>query len=43
MIRHVRSFSINIRNMVYCFVVLLHLMRVAFGELDEFLTIVVHP
>jgi hypothetical protein len=43
MIRHVRSISINIRNIVSCFVVLLHLMRVAFGELDEFSTIVVHP
>jgi hypothetical protein len=41
--RHVRRISINIRNMVSYFVVLLHLMRVAFGELYEFLTIVVHP
>jgi hypothetical protein len=39
MIRHVRRISINIRNMVRCFVVLLRLMRVAFGELNEFLTI----
>jgi hypothetical protein len=43
MIRHIRSISINIKNMVSCFVVLVHLMRVAFVELDEFLTIVVHP
>jgi hypothetical protein len=43
MIRHVRSISINIRKMVSCFVILFHLMRVAFGELDEFLTVVVHP
>jgi hypothetical protein len=42
MIRHVRSISINIRNMISFFVVLLHLMRVVFGELDELLTIVVH-
>jgi hypothetical protein len=42
MIRYVRSISIKIRNMVSCFVVLFHLMRVAFGELYEFLTIVVH-
>jgi hypothetical protein len=43
MIMHVRRISINIANMVSCFDILLHLMRVAFGELDEFLTIVVHP
>jgi hypothetical protein len=43
MIRHVRRISFNIRNMVSCFVVLLYLMRVAFGELDEFLTIGIHP
>jgi hypothetical protein len=42
-IRHVRSISINIGKMVSCFVVLLHLMSVAFGELDKLLTIVVHP
>jgi hypothetical protein len=30
-------------NMVSYFVVLLHLMRVAFDEFDEFLTIGVHP
>jgi hypothetical protein len=29
--------------MVSCFVILLHLMRVVFDELDEFLTIVVYP
>jgi hypothetical protein len=43
MIRHVRSININNRNMVSCFIVLLHLMSVDFSELDEFLTIVVHP
>jgi hypothetical protein len=43
MIRHIRSVSMDIRNMVSYFIVLLHLMRVTFGELDEFLTIVVHP
>jgi hypothetical protein len=45
-IRHVRSISINIRSMrgmVSCFVVLLHLVRVGFGELDELFAIVVHP
>jgi hypothetical protein len=43
---HVRSISINIRSMrgmVSYFVVLFHLMRVAFGEFDEFFAIVVHP
>jgi hypothetical protein len=37
MIRHIGSISINIRSirdMVSCFVVLLHLVRVGFGELD---------
>jgi hypothetical protein len=40
---HVRRASINIINMVSCFVVLFHLMRVGSSELDEFLTIAVHP
>jgi hypothetical protein len=46
MIRHVRIISIKIRSigdMVSCFVVLLHLVRVAFGELNELFAIVVHP
>jgi hypothetical protein len=43
MIRYVRHISINIRNIVSYFDILFHLMRVVFGELDEFLTIVVHP
>jgi hypothetical protein len=42
MIIHVGSISINIGKVVSCFVILLHLMRVGFGELDEFLTVVVH-
>jgi hypothetical protein len=46
MIIHVRSININIRSiggMVSFFVVLLHLVRVGFGELDELFAIVVHP
>jgi hypothetical protein len=43
MIKCVISININIRNMVSCFIVLLHLMRVVFDELNEFLPIVVHP
>jgi hypothetical protein len=47
MINHVRSISVNVRRMrgmISCFVVLLlHLVRVAFGELDDFFIIVVHP
>jgi hypothetical protein len=46
MVRHVRSISINIRNMrdmVSYFDVLLHLMRVAFYKFDELLAIVIHP
>jgi hypothetical protein len=30
------------RDMLSCFVVLFHLVRIDFGELDEFFVIVVH-
>jgi hypothetical protein len=46
MIRHIGSISINIRSiidMVSCFVVFLHLVRVGFDELVGLFAIVVHP